>query len=56
MKGKGFTEEQIIRVLKEVEAGTKAIDVCRKYGISEVIYYKWKAKSHGMTVNELKRM
>ena len=56
MKGTRFTEEQIIGVLKEAEGGTKVIDVCRKYGISDATYYNWKAKYHGMEVNELKRL
>jgi putative transposase len=56
MKGKRFTEEQIIGVLKEGEGGAKVIDLCRKYGISDATYYNWKAKYHGMEVNELKRL
>jgi len=56
MKGKRFSEEQIIGVLKEGEGGAKVIDVCRKYGISDATYYNWKAKYHGMEVNELKRL
>jgi putative transposase len=56
MKGKRFTEEQIIGVLKEADGGTKVIDLCRKYGISDATYYNWKAKYHGMEVNELKRL
>ena len=56
MKGKGFSEEQIIGVLKEVEAGAKVVDVCRKYNISDATYYNWKAKYYGMEVNELRRL
>jgi putative transposase len=56
MKQKRYSEEQIIRVLKEGEAGAKGIDLCRKYGISEPTYYKWKAKYGGLDVNELRRM
>ncbi len=56
MKGKRFTEEQIIGVLKEADGGTKIIDICRKYGISDATYYNWKAKYHGMEINELKRL
>ena len=56
MKGKHFTEEQIIAILKEAEAGAKVMDVCRKYGMSDATYYNWKAKYHGMEVNELKRL
>ena len=56
MKGKRFSEEQIIWVLKEAESGAKVIDVCRKYGISDVTYYNWKAKYHGMELSDLKRL
>jgi putative transposase len=56
MKGKRFTEEQIIAVLKEAESGAKIIDVCRKYGISDATYYNWKAKYHGMELSDLKRL
>jgi putative transposase len=56
MKAKRFTEEQIVAILKEVEAGTKVMDVCRKYSMSDATYYNWKAKYHGMEVNELKRL
>jgi len=53
---KKYTEEQIIAVLKEAEAGTKLTDLCRKYGMSEATYYNWKAKYAGLTVSELKRL
>lgn len=56
MKGKRFTEEQNIAVLKETDSGAKVIDVCRKYGISDAIYYNWKAKYHGMKLGDLKRL
>ena len=56
MKGKRFTEEQIIAILKEVEAGARVMDVCRKYGMSDATYYNWKARYHGMEVNELRRL
>lgn len=44
MKRKQFSEEQIIRVLKEAESGMKVMDLCRKYGISDVTFYKWRSK------------
>ena len=56
MKAKRYTEEQIIAVLKEGEAGAKVADLCRKYGMSDTSYYNWKAKYAGMTVSELKRL
>ncbi len=56
MVRKKYTEEQIIAVLKEAEAGTKLTDLCRKYGMSEATYYNWKAKYAGLTVSELKRL
>lgn len=51
-----FTEEQIIGVLKEAEAGKKVAEVCRKYGISDATYYNWKAKFGGMTVSDAQRL
>jgi putative transposase len=56
MKKQRFTEEQIIGVLKEQEAGVKAADLCRKHGISEATFYNWKAKYGGMEVSEAKRL
>ena len=56
MKRKKYTEEQIIAVLREAEAGAKAADLCRKYGMSDATYYNWKAKYAGLTVSELKRL
>ncbi|MGZ2427334.1 putative transposase [Rhizobium laguerreae] len=56
MKKQRFTEEQIIAVLKEQEAGAKAADLCRKHGISEATFYNWKAKYGGMEVSEAKRV
>lgn len=53
---KRFTEEQIIRILQETEAGAKVIDVCRKHGISDATYYNWKAKYGGMTVSDAKKL
>ena len=56
MKSKRFTEEQIIGVLKEAEAGAKTKELCRKHGISEATFYNWKAKYAGMTVSEARRL
>ncbi len=53
---KRFTEEQIIGVLKEAEAGMKVPEVCRKHGISDATYYNWKSKFGGMTVSEAQRL
>jgi putative transposase len=51
-----FTQEQIIGVLKEAEAGMKVAEVCRKHGISDATYYNWKAKFGGMTLSEAQRL
>jgi putative transposase len=56
MKAKRFTDEQIIAVLKEAEAGAKAKDLCRKHGISEPTFYNWKAKFAGMTASDVRRL
>ena len=56
MKGRRFTEEQIIGVLKEGDAGAKTKDLCRKHGVSEATFYNWKAKYGGMTVSEARRL
>ena len=53
---KRFTEEQIIGILKEAEAGMKVADVCRKHGISDATYYNWKSKFGGMSVSEAQRL
>ena len=53
---KRFTEERIIGILKEAEAGMKVAEVCRTYGISEATYYNWKAKFGGMTVSDVQRL
>jgi putative transposase len=56
MKSKRFSEEQIIAVLKESEAGAKTKELCRRHGISEPTFYNWKAKYAGMTVSEARRL
>jgi len=56
MKGKRYTEEQIIGILKEHEAGMPAQDVIRKHGIANGTFYRWKSKFGGMEVSEAKRL
>jgi len=56
MKGSQFSEEQIIGILREQEAGATTADVCRKHGISEATFYKWKAKFGGLEVSDAKRL
>lgn len=56
MKRSQFTEEQIVGILKEVEAGATGKDVCRRHGISEQTLYNWKAKFGGMPVSDAKRL
>jgi len=53
---KRFTEEQIIAVLKDAEAGTKMGNICRQHRISDATFYKWKAKYSGLEVSDLRKM
>lgn len=56
MKSEMFSEEQIIAVLKQADAGSKAKELCRRHGISEATFFNWKAKYAGMTVSEVRRL
>ena len=56
MKGSRFSEEQIIGVLREHEAGAKTEEVCRLHGISSATVYKWKSKYGGLEVSEARRL
>ncbi|BFM18744.1 hypothetical protein R50073_49270 (plasmid) [Maricurvus nonylphenolicus] len=56
MKKSRYTETQIVKILKEVEAGRLVKEVCREYGISDATYYNWKAKYGGMEASDIKRL
>lgn len=56
MKGTRFSEEQIIGVLREHEAGAKTEEVCRRHGISSATFYKWKSKYGGLEISDAKRL
>ena len=56
MKRSGFTEEHIIGILKEHQAGLGAKELCRKYGVSDATFYRWRAKFGGMEVSDAKKL
>ena len=56
MKRSRFSDEQIIGILKEHQAGLSATELCRKYGVSDATLYKWRSKYGGMDVSEAKRL
>ena len=56
MKQKRYSEEQIIQILKEAEAGMPVADVCRKHGVSDASFYTWRRKYGGLSVSEVKRL
>lgn len=55
-KGTRYSEEQILRILKEVETGEKVAEVCRKYGVAEQTSYRWRSKYAGLEASELQRL
>lgn len=56
MKSKRFTEEQIIGILKQAQAGVKIVDLCRMHGISDATFYNWRTMYGGMEVSDAKRL
>jgi putative transposase len=56
VKKSRFSEEKIISIIREADAGVKVIDLCRKHGMSDASFYKWKAKYGGLDVSQLRRL
>ena len=56
MRSKRHSEEQIIAILKQAQAGVKTVEICRQHGISEQTYYRWKAKYGGLELSEAKKL
>ena len=56
MRKSRFTETQIVKILKEVEGGRQAKEVCREYGVSDATYYNWKSKYGGMEASDIRRL
>jgi len=56
MKRSRFSETQIVSILKEAESGLTVVDLCRKHGMSDATFYKWRAKYGGLEASDLKRL